>query len=93
MKTVKYLISDRQLEDLEHAAKYKGISLNEALSELTAPYLEHYKRIKKNHEQGSDPKIVKRLHKKEKAAYKQEMSDKKRDYAKNPRSVIPISEP
>ena len=91
MQTIRYLISDEQFEQLQEVADYKKMALGEVYRDMAMSYINRYQRTKKTHEQGPDSKTVKRLHKKGKAAYRQELKDKSKDSTENTNNVIPLT--
>ena len=88
MQKIKYLISNKRFEELKNAVGHKGITLEEAYREIAAPYLEHCRSMKNERENGPDPKLVKRMRRESKIAYKKEMKDRKKEFLDKPNNII-----
>ena len=91
MPAIKFLVNDRRFEELKSAIKYKGITLTEACEEIAKPYLDHCRSIKNEHENGPDVKLIKRMQKESKRAFKKELRDRNKEFHKEPNNIIPFS--
>ena len=91
MQTIRYIISNDQLEQLKEVANHKKMTLGEVYKDMASSYLARYSRTKKTHEEGPDSKTLKRLHKKGKAAYRQELKDRAKDSTRNTNNIIPLT--